>query len=110
MARYMGGRFGSQVLKPATLKLNAMWTPTHLTPFDATGTAETGLGWDDASSIETTDQGLVVSKDGGVAGYRSRISLFLDQRIGIAILCNSEVSDAARLDSTIEAIDSAVIR
>jgi CubicO group peptidase (beta-lactamase class C family) len=105
MGIYISTLSARKLLKPATYAL--MWQRTPLRPYEGTGTAVPGLGWDDADSIEDTSQGRVVSKDGGVPGYRSRVSLFLDQRVGITVLLNAEISESALQDS-IHAIDLAV--
>jgi hypothetical protein len=53
----------------------------------------------------------VIRKDGGVPGFGSMITVYPSQGVGIAILCNREVTETSDndIDNLISAIDQVLM-
>nr|WP_309690773.1 serine hydrolase domain-containing protein [Armatimonas sp.] len=71
-----------------------MWTPTRLT----SGKAESyGFGW----GVDEINGHRRVSHSGGIPGFATEIARFVDDRITVIVLCNSDQADVDSLASGI---------
>jgi D-alanyl-D-alanine carboxypeptidase len=95
LAKWGASLASGRLLKPASLL--EMWTPARLK--DGTST-QFGFGW----FINQTQQGTVVQHSGGATGFRSHIVRFARDGMTVAVLANSDQSNAATLAENVHRI------
>ncbi|WP_309717854.1 serine hydrolase domain-containing protein [Armatimonas sp.] len=87
MARWEGALASGNLLKKSSYE--QMWTPTRL-PGRKEGY---GFGW----WIDEINGHRRISHSGGIPGFATEISRFVNDRITIIVLCNSDSTDADSL-------------
>ena len=92
LAKWDAALYTEKLLKRATL--DQMWTPTKLNDGEAEGY---GFGW----SVDSYRTRKRISHGGGIPGFDTNISRFVDDKLTVIVLANSDNASADTLASGI---------
>lgn len=94
MAKWDAALYTDKLLKRAAL--DQMWTAAKLNDGAA---ANYGFGW----SVDTYRTRRLISHGGGIPGFNTSISRFVDDKLTVIVLANSDTADADSLANAIAA-------